>query len=135
MENISGIIEINLKLLKDLLVNDFPLNVGSLQLTLGDKNYILDSYATDYKNPVKKGRVLNFCSELCIDKETFPKSKEYNYLLEESDLLNPDLKALFYCSDCDAGINDAFDYDNAEINLEISVGDKTYKIKNIQIEV
>ncbi len=134
MENISGVIEVSLKILKDLPDDFFPLNVGSLILSLGFLNYTLDSNTTDYNNPAKKGKMLTFNSKLYVDKETFPKSNELNYLIEESHLLNPDLKALFYCSDCDAGIDDAFDYENAEVSLTITVGDKDYVIKNIELD-
>jgi len=124
-----GVISVSIPILKKLPDDGFSLDIGSLTLSLGGRNFILDSTNSDFNNGQKKGSDFEFSSTLLIDKDTFEEGEEYNYELTEEDLNSEDLKAEFFCSDQDAGIDDAFDFDNAEIDCEIFVNGKAKKIK------
>lgn len=126
---VSAEISVEIKLLKDLPDENFPLNLGTLILTLGKKNFILDSQQTNFKNNQKKGSKLTFTTSFGLDLTTFEVGPDNNYELEESDLKDKALKCEVYCSDDDAGIEKVFDFDNAKIQGKIVVDGKEHKIK------
>lgn len=127
--SMTAVISAEILILKNLPDDGFALDLGALTLSLGKRNFILDSMTTEFQNRKKKGKKITFETDLDIDKDTFEEGEEYNYELTEEDLTNPKLKATFFCSDQDAGIDDAFDFDNAKIECTVKVGDKEYKVK------
>jgi hypothetical protein len=126
-------ISVSIPILKTLPDNGFSLNTGALTLSLGGRNFILDADNTDFTNPKKKGKNFEFSAKLFVDLDTFEEGKEYNYKLTEEDLKSDKLRAEFYCSDCDVDIEDAFDFEAAEIGCTVYVGEKEYEIK-IELE-
>lgn len=126
---VSAEISIEIPLLKNLPDKGFPLNLGALVLTLGKKNFTLDSEQTNFKNGQKKGSKLIFTTSLGIDLSTFPVDGDNNYELTEADLTDKKLFGEFHCSDDDAGIDNAFDFDRAKIQCQINVDGKEYPIK------
>jgi hypothetical protein len=126
-------ISVSIPILKTLPDNGFSLNTGALTLSLGGRNFILDADNTDFTNPRKKGKNFEFSARLFVDLDTFEEGKEYNYKLTEEDLKSDKLKAEFYCSDCDVDIEDAFDFEAAEIGCTVYVGEKEYEI-NVELE-
>lgn len=126
-------IHVSIPILKNLSDKGFPLNVGALTLSLDNRNFILDAAETNFTNPGKKGKKLTFSSDLFVDKEVFEEGDEYNYKLTLEDLTNKDLKAEFYCSDSDVGIDNAFDFEGVEIECVVYVKDKPYEI-NVELE-
>lgn len=128
-KNVTAEISVTIPILKDLPDNGFALNIGALTLKLGKKNFILDSEQTNFKNRQKKGSVITFDTTLGVDLDTFEKDETYNYELTEADLKDKKLTAEFFCSDDDAGIEDAFDFKNAKILCVVTVDGTEYKVK------
>lgn len=126
---VFAMIDVSISILKDLPFEGFLLNTGALYLSLGGRNFVLDAENTNYKNDQKLGGVISFDAKLFVDFDTCEKDEETNYDLTIADLKNKNLKAEFYCSDCDAGIDDAFDFDNATIECVVIVNKKEYPIK------
>jgi hypothetical protein len=94
----------------------FPLNIGAVTITSkdGKRNFVLDSYHTDFTNPKKAGKKFEFTTRLDIDEDTFPKDDEYNYELLRKDL--EECTAVLYLSRCDMEEGD-FDFDNTDVKL------------------
>lgn len=132
-KNVTASIGVSLPIVKDLLDSGLSLNIGSLELSLNGRNFVLDATTTDYTNGKKAGKKFDFESSLEIDLEVFEEGEEYNYELTEEDLTNENLKAEFYCSDSDVGVDDAFDFNKAEICLVVWVDEKRYEIKNVKL--
>jgi len=128
-KNTTAEISVSIPILKTLPDNGFSLNTGALTISLGGRNFILDADNTNFTNPRKKGGNFEFSSKLFVDLDTFEEGEEYNYKLTEEDLKSDKLKAEFYCSDCDVDIEDAFDFEVAEIDCSIFVNGKEYKIE------
>ncbi len=124
----------SIPILKKLPDNGFSLNVGALTLTLGERNFILDSMETNFKNGQKKGSKFTFTTELAVDLETFEEDEEYNYNLTEKDLKSKELKAEFFCDDSDVGVDKGFDFEKAKISCAVTVDGKVYKINNVTFE-
>jgi hypothetical protein len=94
----------------------FPLNIGAVTITSkdGKRNFVLDSYHTDFTNPETAGEKFEFTTRLDIDKDTFPDDEEYNYELTKEDLA--ECTAVLYLSRCDMEEGD-FDFDNTDVKL------------------
>jgi hypothetical protein len=122
-------IDVSIPILKDLDDDGFLLNTGALTLSLGGRNFVLDAENTNWNNDQKLGGVISFDAKLFVDFDTFEKDEENNYDLTIADLKSKKLVAEFYCSDCDAGIDDAFDFDNAQVDCVVIVNKKEYPIK------
>ena len=133
-KNVTAEVNVSIPLLKTLKDSQFLLNVGALTLSLGKRNFILDSIETDYENEKKKGGVIKFSCAIAVDLDTFEVDKTYNYKLIEADLVNKKLKAEFFCGDEDAGVEGAFDFDNATIECVVTVNHIPYKIKKVTFE-
>jgi hypothetical protein len=135
-KKVTATLEASVPLEKNLSQDDagFSLNIGALTLSLDGRNFILDSTETNYKNPMKKGKKFTFETELQVDLEVFEKDEQYNYELTLEDLKNKNLKAEFYCSDCDAATEDAFNLDSIKINLTVNVDGEKIKINNVELE-
>lgn len=131
---VTAAISVSLPIKKNLGDSGLVLNIGALTMKVGDRNFILDSTETNYSNGVKKGKEFTLNTELVLDLDTFPKDEDYNYELEVKDLTSKELEAEFYCSDCDAGIDDAFDYDNAKVDCAVYVNGRPFDIK-VNLEV
>jgi hypothetical protein len=132
-KTVTATIGVSIPIIKKIPYEGFVLNIGALTLSLGGRNFILDSTDTNYNNPKKKGKNFTFETELSVDLDTFEEGEEYNYNLTEKDLKNKNLKAEFYCSDSDVGIDDAFDFDAAEISCTVYVDGKSYEV-NVTFE-
>lgn len=129
-KKVSAVITVNIPIRKDLTGKGFPLNLGALTLSLGKRNFVLDSMQTNLvSGRYKKGKNLLFHTRLEVDKDTFEEGEEFNYELTERDLKNKKLKSEFFCSDEDAEIKDAFDFNKATITCSVSVNGKYYNIK------
>lgn len=128
-KNVSAVISVEIPILKNLPDSGFALNIGALTLSLGGRNFIIDSEQTSFKNGQKKGKKIVFETSLGVDTETFEVGEEYNYELTEADLKDKKLKGEFFCSDEDAGIEEAFGLDKAKIQCVVSVDGKEYKVK------
>lgn len=133
-KKVTAEISVSIPILKNLPDDGFSLNIGALTLKFGEKNFILDSANTDFENQQDEGSKFIFSSSLEVDTDTFEEGDEYNYDLTEQDLIEPDLKAEFFCSDSDVGIDDAFDFEAAIIECVLTVDDQIYTIKNISFE-
>ena len=128
-KRVSAIISVSIPILKTLPDKSFRLNIGALTLSLGKRNFVLDSVQSNLDNGQKKGRNFMFHTRLEVDKDTFEEGEEFNYDLTEADLKNKKLKAEFFCSDEEAGIKNAFDFDKAKITCSVSVGGTYYNVK------
>jgi len=122
-------ISVEIPILKNLPDNGFALNLGALVLTLGKRNFTLDAQQTNFKNGQKKGKKITFETSLGIDLDTFPVDGDNNYELTEADLKDKALTGEFYCSDDDAGVENAFDFDKAKIECKVNVDGKEYPVK------
>jgi hypothetical protein len=85
----------------------FPFDIGAVTLTSkdGKRNYILDTYHTEYcTDKHKVGEVYTFHCRLEEDFDTFPQDEDYNYNLTVEDL--KDCTGEFYCSQDDDYLED-----------------------------
>lgn len=121
-------------ILKNLPHGNFPFNLGALVLSVDGRNCVFDSVRTVSRTNRKKGQNVRFSTTLSADFETFEKSKEYNYELTVDDLRYKDLKATFFCSDDDYELENAFDFDTAELECSIRIENKTYRITKVEFE-
>ena len=136
-KTVTATIEASIPLRKNLDDSGLVLNLGALTLSLGGRNFILDSQETSFDNPMKKGKKFTFETELAVDLDTFPDDgdeESYNYELTEKDLKDKNLKAEFYCGDEDVEEENSFDFDKAKISCTVCVDDKYYKIPNVTFE-
>lgn len=86
-----------------VLSEGFPFDIGAVTLTSkdGKRNFLLDTYYTEYCNDKeKKGETYTFYCRLEVDFDTFPigndiKLGEFNYELTVEDL--DEATAVFYC--------------------------------------
>jgi hypothetical protein len=101
-KKVTAEISVSIPILKDLVYEGFVPNLGALTLSLGDRNFILDSANTDYDNEQEEGGTLSFTTRLEVDLEVFEEGEEYNYNLTEKDLKSKNLKAELFC-----GLEDA----------------------------
>jgi hypothetical protein len=94
----------------------FPLNIGAVTITSkdGKRNFILDTYHTDFTNPEDEGGAFTFTSRLEVDEETFPEDEDCNYELTVEDL--EEATAVLFLSRCDMEEGD-FDFDNPDVKL------------------
>ncbi len=111
--------------------NFFPVDLGSLWLKLGDRNFVVDSDSTDFDFGEEDEDLFYFMTVCYKDLDTFSENKECNYNLTEEDLLNPDLEATFYCHEINEG---TLDYNNVKIECIVSVDGTLYTIKNVKLE-
>jgi hypothetical protein len=128
-QQVTATISVSMPILTDLPDAGFPLNVGTLTLKLGKKNFVLDSIRTTYENKQKKGSTLTFDTLLEIDLDTIKRNDEYNYNLTEADLNNPKLKGEFFCTDED--FPDGFDFDKALIHCIVRVNEAQYRAQYV----
>lgn len=134
-KNVIAEISVEIPILKDLVYEGFVPNLGALTLTLGKKNFVLDSNGTNYNNEQKKGGTLSFTTKLEVDKEIFEEDEEYNYNLSEKELTNKKLKAEFFCGLEDADEDaESLDLDNSTIKCVVYVDNKAYKLKKVTFE-
>jgi len=128
-KTVTAEISVSIPILKDLVYEGFVPNLGALTLSLGDRNFILDSANTDYDNEQEEGGTLSFTTRLEVDLEVFEESEEYNYNLTEKDLKNKNLKAELFCGLEDAEEDEeSLDMENATIECTVTVDGKEYKI-------
>jgi hypothetical protein len=111
----------------------FPLNIGAVTITSkdGKRNFVLDSYYTDFKNPETAGEKFEFTTRLDIDTETFPEDDEYNYELLVEELA--ECTAILYLSRCDMEEGD-FDYDNIDVSLVFFLKDDSEIAVKVEVE-
>lgn len=134
-KTVTAEISVSIPILKDLVYEGFAPNLGSLTLTLGERNFIIDSVDTDYENEQEKGGVLKFSTRLAVDFEIFPEDEDYNYNLTQKDLKSKNLKAEFFCGLEDADEDaESLDMDNATIECTVMVGKNVYIINNVTFE-
>lgn len=134
-KNVTAEISVEIPILKDLVYEGFVPNLGALTLTLGKRNFILDSTNTDYNNEQEEGGTLTFTTRLEVDLDTFEQDETYNYELTEKDLSSPKLKAELFCGLEDAGEDgESLDMDNATIECTVTVDGKDYVISNVTFE-
>ena len=128
-------ISVSIPILKDLVYEGFVPNLGSLTLTLGKRNFVLDSANTDYTNEQEKGGTLSFTTRLEVDTCIFEEGEFVNYNLTEKDLTSKKLKAELFCGLEDAGEDEeSLDMDNATIQCIVNVDGKEYEVKNVTFE-
>lgn len=133
-KNVTAEISVTIPILKTLPNDGMLLNLGALTLTCGKRNFVLDTQSSDFDNEVDEGCEFKFTSYCEVDDSIFEEGEFVNYELREEDLTNPKLQAEFFCGDEDAGIDDAFDFNNATIECTVSVDGKNYIISNITFE-
>ena len=126
-QKVTAVVSAEILIRKNLPDAGFPLNLGALTISLGKKNFIVDSEKTNFSNKQKKGKKLYFETSLGVDLDTFEPSADYNYELSEMDLKDKKLKAVLYCSDCDCELEDAFDLENADVKCILTVDGKKYE--------
>ena len=128
-KKVTAEISVSIPILKDLVYEGFVPNLGALTLSLGDRNFILDSANTDYDNEQEEGGTLSFTTRLEVDLEVFEEGEEYNYNLTEKDLKSKNLKAELFCGLEDADEDeDSLDMESATIECVVTVDGKEYKI-------
>lgn len=99
-------------------------DIGALTLTCEDRNFILDVVRTDiYDN----NNHSTFNCTLAVDIDTFEPGEEYNYLLTESDISNPSLKATLY-------IGGDFMVEPESVNLGVILRGHTTKMIEVENE-
>lgn len=137
---VHGTIDVIVPILKDLNENDegFSLNIGAVTLSRKDRNFIIDSARTNYKNRMKAGSTLTFDTYLEVDTETFSpedNNGDYNYKLTEEDLLSGEVTATFFMSDEDVSTGeDCFDFDKTVMELLVYVDGRKYRINRVEFE-
>ena len=129
-KTVTAEISVSIPILKDLVYPGFVPNLGALTLTLGKRNFVLDTCKTDFDNEQEKGGTLSFTSDLEVDTCIFEEGEFVNYELQEEDLTNPELKAEFFCGLEDADEDaESLDMDNATIECTVTVDGKEYPIE------
>ena len=82
-KNVTAVISVEIPILKDLVYEGFVPNLGALTLTLGKRNFVLDSANTDYDNEQEEGGTLSFTTRLEVDTCIFEEGDFVNYKLTE----------------------------------------------------
>lgn len=133
-KTVTAEISVSIPILKDLVYEGFVPNLGALTLTLGDRNFVLDSANTNYNNEQEAGGTLSFTTRLEVDTCIFEEGEFVNYKLTEKDLTNEELKAEFFCGLEDADEDEeSLDMDGATIECTVTVDGKEYEI-NVTFE-
>lgn len=133
-KKVTAEISVEIPILKNLPYDGMVLNLGALTLTCGKRNFVLDTQSSNYDNEVEAGGKFSFTSQCEVDDSIFEEGEFVNYELTEEDLTSPELQAEFFCGDEDAGIDDAFDFENATIECTVTVNGKEYTINNVKFE-
>lgn len=134
-KTVTAEISVEIPILKDLVYEGFVPNLGALTLTLGDRNFVLDSAHTNFNNEQEEGGTLSFTTKLEVDTCIFEEGEFVNYNLTEEDLSNEELKAEFFCGLEDAGEDEeSLDMENAVIECTVTVDGKEYNIYNVEFE-
>jgi hypothetical protein len=134
-KTVTAEISVEIPIIKDLVYEGFVPNLGALTLTLGERNFVLDSMNTDFDNEQEAGGTLSFTTRLEVDTCIFEEGEFVNYNLTEKDLEDENLKAEFFCGLEDAGEDEeSLDMDNATIECTVTVDGKDYVISNVTFE-
>lgn len=134
-KTVTAEISVEIPIIKDLVYEGFVPNLGALTLTLGERNFVLDSANTNYDNEQEAGGTLSFTTRLEVDTCIFEEGEFVNYNLTEKDLEDENLKAEFFCGLEDAGEDEeSLDMDNATIECTVTVDGKDYVISNVTFE-
>ncbi len=104
------------------------INVGAVTLSVEGREFVLDSYYTDFNDVAGDKPMVEVRCRLEVDEETF----EDGYTLTCGDLLSSNLKATFYCGfENDEDDEEEIVYEATNMVTTLYFGTKTLEIPTI----